>query len=277
MTHLSPLAGYLGEIPGPDVEGAIAAGTLVVQPMGAVEHHGPHLPLITDALIAEATAAAVVREHPELDIRVLPTLSYGVSTEHIWAPGTVSLTPATLLSLLDDLGASLRRAGAERLVFLNAHGGNTHVLRLAARELRAKHGLMTFIAFCDLPPDVGGGGDPREERLGIHGGRAETSILLHLRPDLVDMSRALRRVPSWINEYETIGFESGNEFAWLSNDLTDNGVTGDPTLADAEYGRERFEHSVATVARVFAEMLRFRYGAGPLETPLRRPAREDPR
>lgn len=258
-------SGFLGEHSGDALADRLGDGVLVVQPIGAVEYHGPHLPLFTDAFIADAVAKAVVAEHPELPVVVLPTISYGLSTEHIWAPGTVTLRPETLLALLDDLGASVARAGGTRLVFLNAHGGNTHILRIATRELRARHGLTTFLAFCDMPPDVGGAaaGDPREAGLGIHGGKAETSVMLHLRPDLVDLDLAEPRVPAWINEYEQIGFETGNEFAWLSNDLTPDGVTGDPTLASVEHGRERFAASVAAVAAAFDEMLRFRFGAGP--------------
>jgi creatinine amidohydrolase len=264
MRSVTGSAAYLGNVSGPACRAASERDPVYLQPIGAVEHHGPHLPLATDTLIADAMARAVVTEHPELNVIVLPTLSYGLSSEHLWAPGTISLGAATLLAVLDDVGASTVRAGASRFCLLNAHGGNTHLLRVAARELRARHGLTTFLAHCDLPPDNGGPpGDPREEGLGIHGGISETSVALHLFPELVDMSLAERAVPSWINEYRALGFERGAEFGWLSNDLSASGVAGDPTLASAEHGRESFAAAVEGLAASLAEMADFTYGQGP--------------
>lgn len=233
---------------------------VVVQPIGAFEHHGPHLPLITDSLVVEAVATAAVADNPALPVGLLPTLSFGLSTEHIWAPGTVSFSVPTLLAVLDDVARSAMRAGASRLALLNGHGGNTHLLRVACREMRAKHGLKTFLLHPHLPPDNGGPPtDQREEGLGIHGGMGETSVMMYLRPDLVDMTKAQRAVPSWTKDYPALGFEGPGEFAWLSNDLSPSGVAGDPTLATTQVGKERFEAAVASVAAQLEEASRFRF------------------
>jgi creatinine amidohydrolase len=245
---------------GPDLAGAITPSTVVLQPIGSVEHHGSHLPLATDALVVDALARAVTDEAPDLDMLVLPTLYYGLSTEHVWAPGTVSLSPSTLLALLDDIGASVARAGAKRLAFLNGHGGNTHLLRVAARQIRARYHLYTFLFQGYAPPEHGAPSpDPREEGLGIHGSQAETSVVLHIRPDLVDMSRAERSVPSWVNRYEHLGLSGGTEFAWLSDDLSPTGVVGDPTLATSDKGQEHFAAAVAHIARAVAEASGFSF------------------
>jgi creatinine amidohydrolase len=251
------------ELSGPALAAAITPETVVLQPIGAVEHHGSHLPLATDALVAEAVARALEGQVVELDLLVLPTLSYGLSTEHIWAPGTVSLSPSTLLALLYDIGDSVARTGARRLAFLNTHGGNTHLLRVAAREIRARNNLLTFlvqgwaVAGPGVPPP-----DSREEGLGIHGSMAETSVMLHLRPDLVDMSKAHRSVPSWVNDQESLGLTGGREFAWLSNDFGPSGVVGDPTLATPALGDLHFASAVAQVASALAEVSRFSFAAG---------------
>jgi creatinine amidohydrolase len=251
---------WFADLSGPALAGAITPSTVVLQPIGAVEHHGGHLPLVTDALVADALAKAVASGEPDLDLLVLPTLWYGLSTEHVWAPGTVSLSPSTLLALLDDIGASVARAGAKRLAFLNTHGGNTHLLRVAAREIRARYHLYTFLLQGYGPPEHGGPPpDPREEGLGIHGSLAETSVVLHLRPDLVDMSRAERSVPSWVNQNERLSFTGGSEFAWLSDDLSPTGVVGDPTLATPDKGREHFAAAAAHVARAIAEASGFSF------------------
>jgi creatinine amidohydrolase len=248
------------ELSGPGLAEAITPSTVVLQPIGSVEHHGAHLPLATDALVADALARALARHHPDLDMLVLPTLHYGLSTEHVWAPGTVSLSPSTLLALLDDVAASVLRAGAKRFAFLNTHGGNTHLLRVAAREIRARYHLYTFVLQGYAPAEHGGPPpDPREEGLGIHASLAETSVVLHLRPDLVDMSRAERSVPSWVNECGRLGFTGGTEFAWLSDDLSPTGVAGDPTLATSDKGEEHFAAAVAHIAQAVAEVSTFSF------------------
>lgn len=256
-------ARLFADLSGPALAAAITPGTVVLQPIGAVEHHGSHLPLVTDALAAEAVAQALVSEAVELDLLVLPTLCYGLSTEHVWAPGTVSLSPSTLLALLYDIGGSVARAGAQRLVFLNTHGGNTHLLRVAAREIRARHQLYTFLVQGWAGPGPGvPPPDPREEGLGIHGSMTETSVLLHLRPDLVDMSKAQRSVPSWVNDQESLNLGGGREFAWLSSDFGPSGVVGDPTLATADLGQVHFAATVAQVAAALVEASRFSFPAG---------------
>lgn len=249
---------FLGDRPGTCLAGAVRATTVLLQPIGAFEHHGPHLPLHTDAIVVDELARVLVRDRPELGLMVLPTLSYGLSSEHVWAAGTVSLNPATLLAVLDDLASSVVRAGIDRLAFLNGHGGNTHLLRVACREMRVRHGLLTFLLQPALPPDNGGPpGDPREEGLGIHGGLGETSMMMHLRPELVELEKAEPSLPAWLRGYTHLGFGRAAEFGWTSQDLCESGVIGDPTLASAELGRQRFELAVATVGDALAEVAAF--------------------
>lgn len=250
----------LGDLSGPAAAGRVGPTTVVVQPIGAFEHHGPHLPLSTDALVTDAMAEAIVREATDVDLLFLPTLYYGLSTEHLWAPGTVTLSATTLLAVLDDVAASVVRLGAHRLALFNGHGGNTHLLRVAAREARARHGLYTFLLHSYLPPDNGGPpSDPREAGLGIHGGLSETSVVLYLRPDLVNMEKAERSVPDWVGSYDHVGLAGAAEFAWLSNDLSPSGVAGDPTLASAEHGQAHFELAVTHLVAALAEVSRFRF------------------
>lgn len=248
------------ELSGPDFVRQVNDNYVLVQPVGSIEHHGPHLPLATDSIVVDALAKAVLADHPELRAGLLPTLSYGLSSEHIWAGGTVSLSVPTLLGVLDDVAASAARSHVERLAILNGHGGNTHLFRAACREVRAKYGLKVFLLHGSLPPDNGGPvSDRAEEGLGIHGGLGETSVMLYLRPDLVDMGKAERSVPSWVNQYRYLGFSGPGEFAWLSNDLSASGVSGDPTLASAELGKHRFEAAVASVAAQLEEASRFAF------------------
>ena len=244
---------------GPDVARS-GSGMVAVQPVGAIEHHGPHLPLVTDALVAEAVATAAAGSRPDLPLRVLPVLSYALSSEHVWAPGTISLGPATLLAVLDDLGASLARAGIERLLFVNGHGGNSALLRVACREIRVRHGLLTFLAHPHVPVDQGGpAGTPGEEGFAVHGSAGETSMVLHLRPDLVHMELAQRSIPAWLTRYERIGFGGEVSFGWTSQDVMPSGVIGDPTLASAGTGKALFEHSVERLGAAMAEVATFAF------------------
>jgi creatinine amidohydrolase len=244
----------------PEVAERISERSILVQPLGAVEQHGPHLPLSTDLLIAEAACHAVVAERgEELDLWLLPTLAYTKSNEHAWSSGTVWLSPTTLLAVLDDLGRSLATTPARKLAFVNGHGGNTALLNVACRELHLHHGLSTFLLHPSVPPDHGGPSTADELGMGIHGGLEETSVVLHLRPELVAMDRAVRNVPEWMAGNEQVRFGGSVAFGWTSDDFGPSGVIGDPLPATAEHGKVVFEASVARLGRAFAEISRFEF------------------
>lgn len=248
----------LAELSAPDAAAVLTDRSILVQPVGAIEQHGPHLPLATDLIIAQATCDAVVAERgDELDLWLLPPLAYTKSNEHAWAPGTVWLSATTLLAVLDDLGRSLAMLPSRKLVFVNGHGGNSALLQVANRELRLRHGLMTFLTHPGVPADQGGASTVEELGMGIHGGLDETSVMAHLRPDLVDLTRTSRHVPEHLAQNRHVRFGGRVAFGWLSSDFGPSGVIGDPTGASAERGRALFEASVRALGEALAEVAAF--------------------
>jgi len=248
----------LADLRAPEIAERLTPDSVVIQPIAAVEQHGPHLPLSTDLLIATSAVDAVVAERgDELDLWVLPPLAYGKSNEHAWSPGTVWLGPATLLAVLDDVGRSVAMLPTRRLAFVNGHGGNSSLLQVALRELRLAHGLLTFLLHPNVPPDQGGSSTEEELGMGIHGGLGETSLVLHLAPDLVDMTRAERHVPEEMAANRHVRFGGPVAFGWTSDDFGPSGVIGDPTGATAERGKQQFEAIVAAMGDALAEAARF--------------------
>ncbi|MDP2293106.1 MAG: creatininase family protein [Actinomycetota bacterium] len=252
---------YFPDLTGPQVAERLTERSILVQPLGAIEQHGPHLPLSTDSVIAAAVAEATVAEvGDELDVWLLPTLEYTKSNEHAWSAGTVWLSATTLLAVLDDLGRCLATTPAKRLVFLNGHGGNSALLNVANRELRLAHGLMTFLTHPGVPPDQGGTSPADELGMGVHGGTDETSIMLHLAPHLVNMSLAERRVPDAIALNQYVRFGGRVSFGWMSNDFFPDGYIGDPTAATPELGKELFEGAVRGFGEALREIAAFNFG-----------------
>ncbi|HVX45274.1 MAG TPA: creatininase family protein [Mycobacteriales bacterium] len=239
------------ELSGPEAAARLTADSVAVLPVGAIEQHGPHLPLSTDLTIAESFATALV-ERAAVDAWLLPSLQYTKSDEHAWSVGTLWLSWDTLMRVLVDLGTSLAKTPVRRLVFLNAHGGNSALLQVACRELRRRCGLRTFLMHPGGPPPA-----VEEMGLGIHGGRGETSMMLHLRPDLVRMDLAARAVPEHLVGYEHIGFGKSVSFGWLSDDFSTGGVLGDPRGASAEEGRTAFERALERGNAALEEIARF--------------------
>ena len=252
------MPGRWENLKGPEITTAIGPESIVLWPIGAVEQHGPHLPLAVDHVIAEEVANGVAAAAPpELDLWLLPTLSVSKSNEHAWSPGTLWLSATTLLAVVADTARSVATTAAERLVFLNAHGGNSSLLNVACREIRLQHGLRTFLTHPSLPADQGGGSAESEMGMGIHGGHDETSVMLHLRPDLVDMSKATRQVPEELDSNRYVRFGGSVTFGWLSNDFGPDGHIGDPTGATADHGRVLYESAVSAIVAQLHEIAAF--------------------
>jgi creatinine amidohydrolase len=251
----------LADLPGSRVAPTLTERSVLVQPIGAIEHHGPHLPLRTDALVAEAVTTAAVQRAAAggLDVWQLPTLSVSKSDEHAWAPGTLWLSADTLLDVLRDLGRAVSATPAKKLVFVNGHGGNVALLQVVNRELRRRYGLQPFTMPAGLQ-QAGRGvdGEPDERGFGIHAGWAETSLVLHLAPELVHPEEYAGNVPDALAGFRHLGFNGRPvTFGWLSNDFGPTGVIGDPTGASAEAGARLFENGVAFVAEALAEVDRY--------------------
>jgi len=254
---------HLSHLRGPEVDKALTSASVLVQPLGAIEQHGPHLPLATDLAVAEAVAEAAVPRAVERGVAawLLPPIAYTKSNEHAWNPGTIWMSARTMLSVLEDLGRCVAATPVRKLVFLNGHGGNSALVAMANRELRLQFGLETFLAHPSMPADQGGGSAPSELGMGIHGGAEETSLMLHLRPDLVDMSKAVRAVPEHLADNEMVRFGGSVAFGWLSNDFGDHGHIGDPTAATAAHGKVLVDGAIRAFVEVLHEVSTFRHRA----------------
>jgi len=232
--------------------------TLLVLPTAAIEQHGPHLPLATDTLINNLLLGhALEKLSPQLSIYALPPVHYGKSNEHLGFPGTLSVSASTFMAVLRDLGASISSAGFHKLVLYNTHGGNTSLIDVMARDLRAEFGLRTFALH-------GSGGirfeglDPQERAYGFHAGEVETAFLLASAPELVDRSSYTVNYIADVAKPELLRPENAPAvFSWLTRDIAPSGVLGDPRPATAEKGARWIEEASTQVATLLEAMYRY--------------------
>lgn len=233
---------------------------LVVLPVAAVEQHGPHLPVYTDSLLCQAVLARALELCPA-DLRAqvwtLPLQAYGKSNEHDGYPGTLWLSAETLLRVLHDIGVSVHRSGFRRFVMLNNHGGNPDVLAIAARDLRQELGLMTFTLNPYQLPKGEQFSLAAEEGVGIHAGHGETSLILALAPELVKNEAAIAELPRVRHQMRRLTLKGGASFGWVTADLSESGVMGDPRMASAAMGEQLLDYEAQVVADLFAEISAF--------------------
>jgi creatinine amidohydrolase len=170
------------------------------------------------------------------------------------------LSATTMMAVIDDIGRCVASTPAKKIMFINGHGGNSALMAMMNRELRLKYGLQTFLAHPHMPADQGGSSAESELGMGVHGGVDETSVMLHLRPDLVDMSLAVRRVPEGLAKNEQVKFGGRVAFGWLSNDFFPEGHIGDPTGASADIGARMFSGAVESLGVAMKEISRFDFG-----------------
>lgn len=231
---------------------------VAIQPVGAVEQHGPHLPVKVDAAInAGIVARAVELMAPDMPVLVLPMMPVGKSNEHHAYPGTLSLSYETLARLWYELGESVHRAGGRRIIYFNSHGGQPQVMEIVCRELRVRLGMFAVGASWFRTVDLDDLFDPAERKHGIHGGESETSVMLHLHGDLVDMREAGDFVPLSVEMERAGGMltpEGRVGFGWQTQDLHPSGACGNAAAGDAERGRQTVERAAAALVRLAGEV-----------------------
>jgi creatinine amidohydrolase len=218
----------------PDKENVV-----IIQPVGAIEQHGPHLPIIVDSAISMGVLGkALEKLDSSIPAYSLPPLYYGKSNEHWHFPGTITLSTETLSATIMEVGESIYRSGYRKFVLMNSHGGQPQVMQMVARDLHVKYDdFMVFPLFTwRVPNNYKELVTPKEGQLGMHAGDVETSIMLALLPNQVKMDRAVAEYPPELPEGSLLTPEGKLPFAWVTKDLSKSGVIGDATTASVEKG-----------------------------------------
>jgi creatinine amidohydrolase/Fe(II)-dependent formamide hydrolase-like protein len=242
----------LGDLTFQEASGTIKDTSILCLPLGAIEQHGAHLPLNTDVVVAEGLTRHLLERWGEtFDLWQLPTLVMGLSREHDWATGTLSLSIQAFVSLVRDLaGAIVRSLPARNLVIVNGHGGNRGVLESLLHELRGDYGLNA----CVLHPFDLAGSDAAQ--IDVHGGRAETSVMLALAPDVVRRDRIEASDVPDRQAAQALIFDRGATFAWRTDDsrLARGGIIGDASGASAEIGQALIERMLTAAGAALASL-----------------------
>ncbi|HDJ26408.1 MAG TPA: creatininase family protein [Candidatus Bathyarchaeota archaeon] len=246
---------YMAEMTWEEVAEFLREHDVVVVPVGSCEQHGPHLPLDTDTY--DALWVSLRAAEKAGCALVAPPITYGVSYHHMAYPGTVSISPETLMRLAIEVAESLIKHGFKKIVFENGHGGNSPALNAAAQVIRARHpDVLVVVDTVGLIPDLIE--ELVETPYDAHSGEFETSTSLANRPELVRRERIRKpdfREPSV--SYMRIGLKAkGPRVFWpiRTDELSDTGAIGDPTKASEVKGRELLKAMVDRLADLLMEL-----------------------
>jgi creatinine amidohydrolase len=263
---MSPVPRYWAECSARDfarwrANGQIA-GIVAVLPLGATEQHGPHLSCGVDTLLLEGVLQTALPLLPnDVAVLVLPTLAVGLSPEHARFAGTLSLRSQTVLQLWTDVGESVATAGVRKLLLYNGHGGHQGALDLVARDLRARCDLQVWWSSWMQLPLLDETGerqdwpfDAHEQRFGIHAGAIETSMMLALAPQQVDMAQARRFDSRAQTRSGLLGDGRSAKLGWQMQDLNPCGAAGDASAASAELGQRVVQGTARALAQLLSEI-----------------------
>ncbi|HEX9167510.1 MAG TPA: creatininase family protein [Roseiarcus sp.] len=265
-----------------DFAAADMSRVVAVLPVAAIEQHGPHLPVGVDMFINEGYLARAVSRIPDdMPVLILPVQAIGKSNEHTEYPGTLTFSMETLTRAWTEIGDGVARAGCRKLVFMNSHGGNVPVIDAVARELRVRHGMLAVHAGWQrlgYPLDLF---SAVERTHGIHGGDAETSLMLAFRPKTVRMSEAQDFVSAAVGieqEFRHLRVTQPIGFGWMASDLHELGTAGDAANATAAKGEACADYGADAFIDLLRDVLAFdlrRLKPGPLGAGKSAPPQED--
>jgi creatinine amidohydrolase len=219
-----------------------------ILPVGSVEQHGPHLPLGTDSVIAEHIASKVSGQFPSI---LFPTLSIGYSLEHAGFPGTISFTMQTYSSMITEIAKNLFDSGFRTLIAINGHGGNRAILDSSLTAIKHTHPDLSIFSFTVLDIARVKFSEVRKSprKMIGHADELETSMMLAIRPDMVQMSKAVAEEPKFPL---TVSLESEDlakvTYAWMTKDVTKSGIIGNPNFATPEIGRLLLDYVVEFIS-----------------------------
>ena len=231
------------ELTWPEAEEKLKSVDIALLPVGAIEQHGPHLPLDIDAFDAEYLAKRVAETCSEPKPLVLPAIPYGVSYHHDDFMGTVSISNEILSKLVYEIGINLAKQGINKLIIINGHGDNAPSLNFAAQMINRD--AKIFVAV-----DTGETSDVDMENISttpndVHAGEIETSTTLAVRPHLVKMDKAKKTILKFSSRY--LNFSSLRGVPWYARTkkISESGIMGDPTKASIKKGEKMWEIMIA--------------------------------
>lgn len=235
--------------------------SIAVLPLGAHEQHGPHLPFETDTIIAAGIASRAKSLLPAgLDVTFLPAEPVGYSIEHMDVAGTRSLAYDEAIGRWLGIAGDLSGQGIRRLVLLNAHGGNSPLMTIVATEARVRFNMLCVAtSWTRFGAETGLVG-PDEKAIGIHGGDIETSVMLALAPDRVDMGKArdfASRQSEFIRDFRHLRAYGPHAFGWRMRDLNSDGVAGNAGLATAAKGEIMIDRAARGLVELIEDVSRF--------------------
>ena len=235
-----------------EIEAVACHDPVLLLPIGAIEQHGPHLPIDTDTSAVTEVAIRAASLLPEGSALVLPTIAWGLSPYWLPYAGTITLRPETILALISDIGRSVAAHGVQRMVIVNGHGGNAGIVGVAATQL-ADHGIRTLaLSYWSLLGTELAEWAPGDHGLIGHAGQTETSIQLYLQPERVHAD--YRSLSDW-SDLERLATSPIAGVGYRPPEpMTEapNGVYGNAPLGDAEIG----ERIITSAAARLAELVR---------------------
>ncbi|MDR6900817.1 creatinine amidohydrolase [Rhizobium miluonense] len=234
---------------------------IVVLPLGAYEQHGPHLPFETDALIAGGIVSRLKVALPaNLPVTFLAVEPVGYSIEHMDVVGTRTLAFDEAVRRWLGIAEKMNNLGIRKFVMLNAHGGNSPLMTIVATEARVRFDMLavaTSWTRFGVPDALI---SPDDKAIDIHGGDIETSVMLALHPEKVDMSKASNfpsRQSEFIKGFKHLRAYGPHAFGWKMSDLSAQGVAGNAGVATAEKGERLISHSVKGLVELLEDVDRF--------------------